>query len=202
MCRLDASLPHFPPQLSVCVPAPCGTTCVLRVWGKCTLIRPTFSSCCFRAPNVVCEAARAGCIALRKTLELALRAAAAIVDQSRVVLDAAILALEVAKGAVNAAKLPFDAAVAALEAVKQTYRVGVEAANQIARFGLGGIVNLKEITFDVSLGEAAGGSFRGSVRGCLAGNNVRLNIHINLHDVIAIARQIADHVIGGLSRIF
>ena len=125
-----------------------------------------------------------------------------MVDRSRVVLDAAILALEVAKGAVNAAKLPFDAAVAALEVVKQTYRVGAEAANQIARLGLGGIVNLKEIGFDVSLSAAAGGSFAGSVRGCLVGNNVELNININLHDVTAIARQIADHVIDGLSSVF
>ena len=186
----------------MCVPAPCGTTCIARVWGRCVLVRPTFSSCCFRAPNLVCEAERAGCIAIRETATLALRAVEVLVDQSRRVLDVAIAALEVAKGAVNFAKLPFDAAVAALEAVKQTYRVGVEAGNQIARFGLGGVVNLKEITFDVSLSAAAGGSFGGSVRGCLAGNNVQLNININLHDVVAIARQIADHVISGLSSIF
>ncbi len=133
---------------------------------------------------------------------MVLRAAEVVVDQSRIVLDAAILALEVAKGAVNAAKIPFDAAVLALEAIEQTYRVGVEAANQIARFGLGGVVNLKEIRFDVSLRVAAGGSFAGTVRGCLVGNNVQLDINVNLHDVTAIARQVADHVIDGLSSVF
>ena len=150
----------------------------------------------------MCEAERAGCIAIRETASLVLRAAEALVDQSRHVLDVAIAALEVAKGIVNAAELPFDAAVAALEVVRQTYRVGVEAGNQIARFGLGGVVNLKEITFDVLLSAAAEGSFGGSVRGCLAGNNVQLDININLHDVVAIARQIADHVISGLSSVF
>ena len=80
--------------------------------------------------------------------------------------------------------------------------MGVEAANQIRRLGSGGIVNLKEICIDDLLSAAAGGSFAGSVRGCLVGNNVELNININLHDITAIARQIADHVIDGLSSVF
>ena len=161
------------------------------------LIRPTFSSCCFRAPNLTCEAERASCIAIQETATVALRAAEALVNKSRRVLDVAIAALEVAKGVVNDAKLPFDTV---LETIKQTYRVGVEAANQIARFGLGGVVDITEITFNVSLSAVAGGSFGGSVRGCLAGNNVQLSINTNPHDVVAIARQIADHVISGLSR--
>ena len=46
---------------------------------------------------------------------------------------------------------------------------------------------------------AAGGSFRGLVHGCIVGNNVQLSINTNPLDVVAIARQIADHVISGLS---
>ena len=139
---------------------------------------------------------------MRATLTAALRVAERAVDESRHVLDVAILALELAKGAFNAAKLPFDAAVAALEVVKQTYSVGVEAINKIAEFGLGEIVNIKGITFDVSLSAAATGSFSVSVSARLAGNDVNLSLSINLHDVIGIARDIADRAIDGLSSVF
>ncbi len=66
------------------------------------------------------------------------------------------------------------------------------------RFGLGGVVDIKEISFDVSLSVAARGSFPGTVRGCFSGNNFQLYTNINLHDVTAMARQIANYVISSI----
>ena len=102
----------------------------------------------------------------------------------------------------KSAKRVFNTAVAKFEMVKKAYRVGIEATKQIARFGLGGIVSLKEITFDVSLSEAAHGNFACSVKGILSGKMVKVTIKANRLSITRIARQIADHVIYGLSSKF
>ena len=93
----------------------------------------------------------------------------------------------------------YNNAKSELEGILELERRAVE---KIALHTLEEIINLKEITFDASLGVAATGSFSGSVSTCIEGRNVNLNIHVNLYDVISIARQIADYIIPGLSELF
>ena len=186
----------------MCVPSPCGTTCVARAWGRCVLVRPTFSSCCFRAPDVPCQTRRAACIALRETATAALKAAQQIVDKSRVTLDAAKGVLEGAKVAVNAARHSLDVAKAVLEAAKQTYKAGVEAASALTRFALNDLFNIKEITFDVKLSVANGGSFACRVSARILGKNVNVSLQFNVRNISLIAKQLADKAIGGLSSFF
>ena len=184
---------------TVCVPAPCGTTCKARVFGKCILRVPTFSKCCFRAPDAVCETKRGACIAARETATLALKGAEKVVDTSRVALDVAKGVLEGAKRTVSAAKGALDAANAALEAAKQTYRAGADAASALARFALNDLFNIKEITFDVSLSVASGGSFSGRVSARILGRDVNAAVSVNVHDIASMAKQLADKAISGLS---
>ena len=184
---------------TVCVPAPCGTTCITKAWGKCVLVRPTFSKCCFKSPNLVCEAKRVGCIALRKTLIAALKVAEKVVDKSRFTLDAAKGFLQGVRGVVNAAKHTLDIAKIALELAKQTYKAGTEAGKALTSFALNDLFNIEEVSFDVQLSVANSGSFSGRVKGRILGNNVDVALRINVRDVSSMAKQLAEEAIDGLS---
>ena len=164
--------------------------------------RPTFSSCCFRSPDPVCQAQRQTCLGLRGTLNAALIAAQKVVDASKHTLDAAEAALEVPKAAVAAAKHSLDVANLALEAAKQTYKVGLDAASAIAGFALGGLINIREITFDVTLSAANGGSFSCSVKATITGKSVDVSLTINVYNIVSIARQLAKHAVSGISSFF
>ena len=121
--------------------------------------------------------------------------------------------LETARSALNLATSAYNSLLSAFEAARTLYNnakseldeiIELErrAVEKIALHTLEEIINLKEITFDASLGVAATGSFSGSVSTCIEGKDVNLNIHVNLYDVISIARQIADYIIPGLSELF
>ena len=197
MCHIILSL-TLPP--AVCVPAPCGTTCKQHLFGTCVIYLPTFSSCCFKSPDPVCETAKAACNAARATAKGVLKAAEKIVEGSKVTLDAANGVLEGAKGVVSAAKHTLDVANAALEAAKVTYKVGADAATAIVRFALNDLFNIKSITFDVTLSAASGGSFSASVSARILGNNVNVSLKIDVHNIVSMAKQLADKAIGGLSK--
>ena len=186
----------------MCVPSPCGWTCYHSIWGSCVIGGPSFSSCCFRAPDLVCESARAGCIALRETGLLALKAAEEIVDNSRWTLEVVKGVLEGAKGVVSAAKHSLDVANLALEAAKQAYKVGAAVANAVAQFALKDLFNIKEMMFDVNLSVANGGSFEVGVKARILGNDVDVNARINIRDITSVAKQLAEEAIDGLSSFF
>ena len=184
----------------MCIPGYCGTTCKKKKWGKCIVRVPKYSSCCYKAPDASCLAERAACNAARQTAYATLRAAERAVDSSRVTLNAAKAALEGARAAVSAAKHTLDVANAALEAAKVTYKVGAEAAAAITRFVLNDLFNIKEITFNVTLSVASGGSFSGRVLARILGNDVDISLNIDVHDVVSMAKQLADQAISGLSK--
>ena len=184
----------------MCIPGSCGTTCKKKKWGKCIIRIPKFSSCCYKAPDAACETRKATCIAARATANAALRAAKKTVQSSRVTLDAAKGVLEGVKKTVSAAKHTLDVANAALEAAKVTYKVGADAATAITRFALKDLFNIREITFDVSLSAASGGSFSGRVSARIFGKNVDASLSIDVRDVVSMAKQLADKAIGGLSK--
>ena len=196
------AIPVISSPLAVCIPAPCGWTCLSRWWGTCVFGGPTFSACCFKVPDLICEAARLGCIALREVGLLALKVAQEIVDNSRWTLDVAIGVLEGAKGVVNAAKHTLDLAIYALEAAKQTYKVGAAAANAVIQFALRDLFNIKEMTFDVSLSAANGGEFSVGVKARILGNNVNINVRIDTRNILSVAKQLAEEAISGLSSFF
>ena len=91
----------------------------------------------------------------------------------------------------------------ALKGVKTAFAAGLKAANVIAKFGINGLISIREIKFRASLTAAAGGSFSGSVRAKFAGvTEVTVHLHINLHDIKSMAKQLANHIGKGFSSLF
>ena len=131
-----------------------------------------------------------------------MRGAEEIVDSSRLVLDIANGVLEGAKGVISAASHTLDIAIFALEAIKQTYRVGAEAANAVAQFTLKDLFSIKEMIFNVALGVANGGSFDVDVKGRILGKDVDVSVNINIQDINSVAKLLAEEVIDGLSSFF
>ena len=91
----------------------------------------------------------------------------------------------------------------ALVGVQKSFAVGLKAANAVARFGVNGLISIREISFRTNLDVAARGSFSGSVRAVFAGAAEKtISLNINLHDITSIAKQLANHIGNGLSSLF
>lgn len=107
------------------------------------------------------------------------------------------------KGAVKAAQVAVRGAEEALKGVKTAFAAGLKAANIIAKFGINGLISIREIRFRASLAAASGGSFSGSVKAKFAGAaEVTVHLHINLHDVKSMAKQLANRIGKGFSSLF
>ena len=130
-------------------------------------------------------------------------AAEEAVDSSRVTLDATKAALAIPEGALVAAEQGVNVAQTALDGIKAAYAAGLKAAEFIARLGLNGLISIREISFDVSLDVAAGGSFSGSVRAVFAGAaEVTISFNINLYDITSMVTQLVNRIGDGLSSLF
>ena len=87
--------------------------------------------------------------------------------------------------------------------METTYAAGLEAANLISRLGVNGLINIRQISFDVELATAAGGSFSGSATAVFAGAaETTVSLNVNLFDILSMARQLANHIGNGLSSLF
>ena len=162
----------------VCVGCPSWNSCCTRWWGSC-IGCPGWNSCCWRAPNLICEAANLACKGLRGIAYAALWLAEKIVDGSRWTLDVAIGVLEAAKIAV---------------------KIGAEAAKFIVNLGLGGIINIKKIEFDVKIGLVTAGHFKGAIVVSFLGkHDVELKFELRLKSVKDMALDLADAVFPGIS---
>ena len=215
--------------LVVCVGCSRGWHCCGMVWNRCVCHRPGWDSCYHRVSDATCHAHNAACWALKRPLDLALKAAIWVVDKSRHALDVAKGALHVARGVVYAARQSLNAANAFLEGVKRLYSVGVNAisaharfiltqiinirdiyfnvglnvANAIsarARFILTQIINIREIYFNVGLNVANGGRFQCRVTGTLMGQNININLDIDIRNVWSFAKSLAERALSGLSK--
>ena len=177
-----------------------GWSCCGETWGSCWCWSPQFDSCCYTITDQACLVANTACYALKEPIKALLNVAEIVVDQSRHTLDLAKLALDAAQGVVSAAEYSLDAAIYAMEATKHTYRVGTEAVNVIASVGLGGVINIKGLEFDVYLSAAATGSFSGSITASFAGQqDVTVSLNLNLYDIPSMAKKLGEHVVEGIS---
>ena len=187
----------------VCIGCPDGFTCCGTVWGVCVCTHPTWDSCCTRIPDPICEAENVACLALKEPIKLALRAAEEIVDSSRVTLEAAKAALAIPEAGLIVAEEGVGIAEKAVEGVEAAFAAGLKAAEFIAKLGLNGLISIREISFDVSLGSASGGSFSGSVTAVFGGaSEVTISFNINLYDITSMVKQLVDEIGDGLSSLF
>ncbi len=126
-----------------------------------------------------------------------------MVSTARRSLDAAKDVLDGARATVNTARVSLDAANLALQAASATYNVGSKAAGKIASFGINGLISIREISFDVNLSVANGGSFSGSVRANFLGQTeVTVRLNINVRDITSMAKQLANRIGDDFSSLF
>ena len=140
---------------------------------------------------------------MKKPIQASLNAARAVVNTARHTLDAAKLGLVPLSAAVRAAKVAVKGAEQALRGVQAAFAVGLKASNAIARFGINGLISIREIRFRAKLAVATGGSFSGSVRAKFAGAvETTVRLRINLRNVKSMAKQLANHIGKGFSSLF
>ena len=172
------------------------------MWGVCVCVAPRFSSCCWRVRDPVCVAENAACELLKAPIRVLLEAAEATLRTTRHTLDVARIAFRAAEEVLSGAQQAVNIASNALEIVEDTYQLGIEVAADIAQFGLTETVNIKEITFDVSLSAASSGRFAASVNARLLGVDASVRVNLDLRDITRAAAELADHVVDGLSDLF
>ena len=88
---------------------------------------------------------------------------------------------------------------ATLSAVQKTYELGAAAATKIVSLGLSGIIRIREITFDVEISVASGGSFAGTIEAKFFNTNFKkFGFELNLKDVAKLASNLASDVLSSL----
>ncbi len=115
-----------------------------------------------------------------------------------------------AKGAYNRAKKAFRRianklknARKALSRIKNVFKAGLKVFNHIRRHGLGGIINIRRLWFDVSLGSASLGKFAGGIDLQFFGRfNLKLRISFNLRRIASLAKSLFRKMVRRIKRIF
>ena len=173
--------------------------CWKRIFGKC-IDRLIWNSCWRRITDPICLLKNAGCSKSRNIAKAGLKGAQYLVDQSRRSLDVANGVLEGAKHAFRKSKIAFDVANAALSEAKKANRAGMQALSAVTQFGLGGVFDITELSFDVPLSAAGTGHFRVSAVVKTFGHYRRYWLSINLRNILPFVKAIGNKVIGGLKR--
>ena len=112
-----------------------------------------------------------------------------LLEKNRV-LHAVNAVLRGAQHVVRISKRSLDIANAALEKVKSWNKL--KALSVIAKFGLGGVFDIREVSFDVALSTAATGHFRASIVISIFYKLKRFSLNINLRDILSFIRKIGE----------
>ena len=188
----------------MCIGCPGKWKCVkkIKIWRRrrCILKRPTWRKCCKRIRKPTCTVRNAVCKKVRKAAYTGLRGARYLVGKSRGILHAAKVLLKGAQHVVRISKRSLDIVNAALEGVKRAYQAGTKALSAIAKFGLRGVFDIREVSFDVALSTAATGHFRASIEVSIFRKLKRFSLDINLRDILSFVRAIGERVIKGLKK--
>ena len=131
---------------------------------------------------------------------LGLKGAEYLVRKSKGILNAANVVLEAAKRVVSITKHSLVIVKALLEGDKRAYQAGTKALSAILRYGLDGIFDIRELSFNVALSSAATGHFRVSVLVSIFRKLKRFSLNINLRNILSFVRAIGEKVIRGLRK--
>ena len=118
-------------------------------------------------------------------------------DESKRILDAAI---ELLKEAEKVAKQCFNIVKTALTILERTYKAATKAVSTIANVGLGGVFDIREVSFDVALSTAATGHFRASIVVSIFRKLKRFSLNMNLRDILSFVKAIGESAIKGLKK--
>lgn len=187
----------------MCIGCP-GVKCwkYLHVWGqrRCVLVKPIWRKCCKKIKNPLCLTKNLACKGLRKTAILGLRGARYLVGNSSGILHAASALLRRFQQVVRISKRSLYIVNVVLEKVKRVYQAGTKALSAITKFGLGGVFDIREVSFDVALSTAATGHFRASIAVSIFRKLKRFSLNINLRNILSFVRKIGERVVKGLKK--
>ena len=156
--------------------------CCKKKWGKCVLPCVKWDNCCtkIKASDPVCETYNAGCAATKAT---------------------ALKGLDAAQASVNTAKKSLNTANAILASTKAAYKAGSDAASAIARLGLGGLINIEKIEFDVEIAVASKGQFSGTIKATfLKKNSQSFGFNLRLKSISSMAKDLAEKIFKGITK--
>ena len=91
-------------------------------------------------------------------------------------------------------RITLDAAIYALEGAKYVQRAGLAVSEAIISFGLGGLINIRKLSFDVRLAVAEGGSFKGEMDVIICNNRLQMEFNINVNSVSSMVDSLVDAV--------
>ena len=148
----------------------------------------------------MCVTKNAACNVLRKAALAGLKGAQYLIEKSKGILDAAKAVLRGAQGVVKVGKKSLDVVNAVLEGVKRAYQAGTKALSAIVSFGLGGVFDIREVSFDVALSTAATGHFRASIAVSIFRKLKRFSLDINLRNILSFVRAIGERAVKGLKK--
>ena len=130
----------------------------------------------------------------------ALTVAQQVVDKNRWPLDAAKGALKTAQVVVDKNRWPLDAAKGVLEGVKYTVKAGAAAAKFIVSAGLGGLIDIKKLTFDVKIGLVSSGHVAGSATvSFLKKRPKKFSFNIRMNSIESMAKDFAEMAFKGIT---
>jgi hypothetical protein len=123
-----------------------------------------------------------------------------VVDNSRWTLDVANAALKGAEAVVDNSRWPLDVAINFLEGVKVAVKAGAEAAKFIVNLGLGGLIDIRLIEFDINIGLVSSGNFMGRLEvSFLRRAPKSMSFNLRLKSIKDMALDLADAVFPGIS---
>ena len=167
--------------VSKCIPCT-KPSCCKKKWGVCVAPCAKWDGCCTKTnvKDPVCETYNAGCSVTRKTL---------------------IESLNVAEEGVKTTGDSLKVAKGTLSAAQATYKAGSDAASAIARLGLGGLIDIRMIEFDVEISVASGGRFSGRMEVSFLGKgHQRFSFDLRLKNIDAMAKDLAEMIFSGITK--
>lgn len=158
-----------------------------------------WSRCCFKLPDPLCILFNIGCAILRAPVELAILVAKGVLLIVEAILRAAEIVLRALQVIVDKARIVLDVLIAILEAVKWTLRVGLKALEYITSFLLTGIIDIREIGFDLAIGLFKHGHISAYMDvSFLRQSPVRLGIKLPIFNPLALVGDLAERIVPGV----
>ena len=145
-----------------------------------------------------CYLRKIACRRYRRVVYVRLRVAKFGVRRRRAFLRRAFAVFRRAKQLAGIGRRSLYLARFAFNRVKRAFNALRKTLSAFASFGLGGVFDIKEVSFSVPLSAAATGRFRASIVVSIFRKLKRFPLNINLRNILSFIKTIGERVIHGL----
>ena len=171
------------------------------MFRRCLIPCLKWRACCYKVTDPKCLTFNAGCAILRASLNTAI----AIAEAALITAQASLVTVEgVVRGlqvVVDESRLVLDAAIGFLEVRKQILAVGLAASEAITKFLLNEIIDIREIGFDVQLAQFSHGEISAYIDVRFFGRApTRLSATLPIYHPLILVSELAEKAIPGLGR--